>query len=402
MAVRGSRDSTRAWLGAAGAVAALAALIVFVWRFWLFRPDAPYTFLDLDYYRAAAAGSAAGAPLITLLPYPPFAALVIAPVGGLSVLTGNMVWTALSLLVVVGLGVLVVDRAMTARGLDPRSDRAGLVLRSCFAGIALLVTMPFILQLGLGQLSLFIAALAVVDLAKVLPRRWQGSLVGLAGAIKLLPLVFIPYYLLTGQRRQAAVAAGSFGLFTAIGFACFPADSVAFWSSLGATEGFGDPGRFDNQSIKGLIYRWLPALGPVSAVWLGVAAVVGVSALWRARQHFQRGEVFTSALVVGGAATVLSPISWPHYHVWMPLIAVWLVLGSERRGVQLIGLAIFAAHFPPFLGILESVSGGSKLTQDLMVLVPILIGLLGLPHLADRPGAAPPSPDPAPLVPGKG
>ncbi len=53
-------------------------------------------------------------------------------------------------------------------------------------------------------------ALVTWDLCQPDGRRLKGAATGLAAGIKLVPLLFIVYLLLTGRPRQAAVAAGAF------------------------------------------------------------------------------------------------------------------------------------------------------------------------------------------------
>ena len=108
------------------------------------------------------------------------------------------------------------------------------------------------------------------------------------------------------------------------------------------------------------------------------------AALWRARQHHLRGERFAGVLTVGAASVVLSPISWPHYHVWLPLLAIWLVLAATRRRDRLIAIGIYTAYSMP-VTILFLALSAEKLLASILTLVCMLIGLLGLPHLPDRP-----------------
>lgn len=384
-AVREGRPSAPRLPAALG----LITLAVGVGAWWVssFTQSPPREFIDLDYYRAATAVAVAGQPLLPALPYPPVALLVIAPLGGLPVVVGNEVWSAISIAVGIGLAYLVTQRGLAARGIAMGRGQLGLF---GLTATALIYSMPFISQLDVGQVSLFVVALTLVDTAGLLPKRWQGALVGLAAAIKVFPMIFVPYYLVTGQRRQAAMATGSFAVVTAIGFALFPADSMAFWSVLGKNDGFGDPSRWDNFSIQASVYRLLPSLGPVSAIWLAVALVVGVTALWRARQHHLRGESFAGVLTVGASSIVLSPISWPHYHVWLPLLAIWLVLAATRRRDRLIAIGIYALYSMPVAIVLLTLSAGKALAC-LLTVVCILIGLLGLPHIPDRPARQEPA-----------
>lgn len=360
---------------------ALLATVVLAWWSWAFGPHPHPLFVDLDYYRAATATAVAGRPLYAALPYPPIALLVIAPLGGLPVVVGNEVWSALSIVVGLLLAYLITQRGLGARGvlIDYRVlGKFGVVATAMF------FSWPFQSQLQDGQVTLLIVALALVDLAGLMPRRWQGALVGLGGAIKLLPLIFIPYYIVTGQRRQAATATGSFTVATLIGLALFPADSVVFWSHVGKNDQFGDPSRADNLSIHATIYRVAPSLGPVSAIWLSLALVVAVAALLRAKEHHRRGERLAGALTVGAASTVLSPISWPHYHVWLTLAAIWLVLAATHWRQRLIGIGLYTVYSLPVLIAFSAVQA-DKMLASAQTLVCVLIGVLGLPHVPDRP-----------------
>lgn len=360
---------------------ALLATVILAWWSWAFGPHPHPLFVDLDYYRAATATAVAGRPLYAALPYPPIALLVIAPLGGLPVVVGNQVWSALSIVVGLLLAYLVTMRGLGARGV--RMDHRAISKYGVVAA-AMFFSWPFQSQLQDGQVTLLIVALAVVDLVGLVPRPWQGALIGFGGAVKLLPLIFIPYYIVTGQRRQAATATGSFAVATLVGFALFPADSMVFWSHLGKNDQFGDPSRADNLSIHATIYRLVPGLGPMSVVWLSLALVVAVAALLRAKRHHSRGERFAAAFTVGAASTVLSPISWPHYHLWLTLLAIWLVLAAVQWRQRLIGIGVYAAYSLP-AQIVSSALHLDKALASGLTLLCVLIGILGLPHIPDRP-----------------
>jgi alpha-1,2-mannosyltransferase len=380
-------SSAPRWLGAAAASLLLVGVIMVLW-FSVFPPSGEiHTFVDLDYYRAALAVAASGQPLLAALPYPPFAIVPVTPLSWFSVTVGNAVWTAGSMLLFLVLAVLVAYRSITVRNEPVRPD--ALVTRTALAGILLLLSWPAASQLFVGQLSIVVMTLAVLDLADVLPKPLRGALVGLAGAIKITPLIFVPYYLVTGQRRQAAVATGSFLAFTGVGFLLFPSDSVAFWSHLGKSDGFGDPCRWDNLSIRSGLCRISPDLASASWLWLAIAALVALAALWHARRAFADGDSMRAALTVGAAATVMAPIAWPHYFVWLPLAAVWLIF-SGRRASLLVGAGIFVVFSLIYmLWVFLLIGTEAPLTGpviNIAVLVPVLVGLFGLPGGRPRRG----------------
>src|SRR5207342_2682077 len=68
---------------------------------------------------------------------------------------------------------------------------------------ALLWLEPVRSTIALGQVGLLLLAVVVVDLLPLQgPRRWSGVGVGLAAGIKLTPLFFIPFLLITGRVRD--------------------------------------------------------------------------------------------------------------------------------------------------------------------------------------------------------
>src|SRR6266436_8745027 len=71
--------------------------------------------------------------------------------------------------------------------------------------------------------------LVVWDLTRPDARRWKGIGIGIAAGIKLVPLLFIPYLLLAGKVRQAAIAAATFIAMVVAGFIALPAPSASYW-----------------------------------------------------------------------------------------------------------------------------------------------------------------------------
>lgn len=367
-----------------------AALIIFQWQSF-FGHSEPFRFNDIDYYRNAVIDVINGTKsMYDALPYPPFAFLIVWWLAGLPILLGNQIWTAATILILFALVGIVTRQA--ARATDRTNDRPWLVTRAAGSVALLLITWPVSSQLSNGQLSLVVITLAFIDTIGMLPPRFQGVLVGIAGAIKLTPMIFFVYFLVTGQRRQAAVAAGTFGAATALGWALFPEGSLYFWSHLGRNDQFGDPARVDNLSIHSALARFSTQLGEQSLLWVALGAVVVIAAMWRARGHFGRGEVVEAVLVVGSSATVVAPIAWPHYFTWLPLAAVWLLMLGGRRA-RFVGSGIIACYCLPLVAIMADNPTMSLLVPTIMVAVPVAIGLFGLPHRDPAPGLSVPASD---------
>lgn len=374
-------------LGAAISVTLLIIVIVGIWVsfFWGHKPR---DFFDIDYYRNAVIDVARGSKsMYDALPYPPFAFLVVSFLGGLPPLVGNELWTAGTLLTLLMIALVLAQRALRTRGTDWHQDGFGTTLRTSGGALLLLCSLPCVSQLSTGQLSLAVMAMSFVDAGAVLPRRYQGILVGLAGAIKVTPLIFVPYYLVNRLWRQAAVAIATFTAATLVGWAFFPAGSVFFWSHLGKNDVFGNPARVDNLSIHGSLARWSPALGQAPGLWEALGLIVVVAAMLRARRHFRRRERMESILVIGASAAVVAPIAWPHYFVWLPLAGMWLMMTGDRKvrwlgaGLYFVYSICYAALFlPGYRAGMVTSSPAMRSAIDLLVLIPILIAVLGLPH----------------------
>ena len=93
-----------------------------------------------------------------------------------------------------------------------------------------LLTWPVAYTLRLGEVNLIVAALAGADLLRRHDGHWgQGIATGLAAGIKLTPLIFVAYLLITGRIRAAATAAAAFAATVAVGVVLLPSPSRVFW-----------------------------------------------------------------------------------------------------------------------------------------------------------------------------
>jgi glycosyl transferase family 87 len=206
------------------------------------------------------------------------------------------------------------------------------------AGAALAVTAlalwtePVQRTLRLGQVELLLMALVVWDLCQPGRRRWQGVGIGVAAGIKLVPLIFIPYLLITGRVRQAAVAAAAFAALVAAGFCALPGPSWQWWFGpdflQAARTGF--VGFVANQSLRGLASREL-AGAPVSLWWwLAAAAGAGTAGLAAAAALHRGGRPVAGWLTCALTGLVVSPVSWDHHWVWLVPGLALLVTAAAR------------------------------------------------------------------------
>jgi alpha-1,2-mannosyltransferase len=258
--------------------------------------------------------------------YTPFAALVFA--AGLALpFTGLM-----AIVTVVSLFALVATIWIAFRELGwEKTSRLGATM--LLSGL-LLWTEPVQRALFLGQVELVLMAVVVWDLCQPDRRRWKGAATGIAAGIKLVPLLFIVYLLLTRRFRQAAVAAGTFVVTVIIGFIAFPNASVTWWldGNFFQAGRTGFVGGAQNQSLRGIMTRLIGSVDSALAPWLLVAIVVGLLGLAAAVVLDQRGYTFAGLMAAALTALLISPISWDHHWVWIAPGLALIVDAAVRAG----------------------------------------------------------------------
>ncbi|MGW4524189.1 glycosyltransferase 87 family protein [Amycolatopsis sp. NPDC004378] len=287
---------------------------------------------DSAVYRAGALTLLHGDPLytrdvLTALPdwvrlpftYTPAAAPLFLP---LALVPSGLVWGVIAVLSVVGLIVVItVVSSSPGRSLSWWALPAGTA--------AALALEPVWKTLFLGQINVILMAFVVLDVLVLSARgsRFAGVLIGVAAAIKLTPLIFVPHLFFTGRWKDGLRALGTFVALEAVMFAVIPVDAARFWRDSAT-----DPSRVGsvhwifNQSLNGLVNR-ASELAPWSlAVAVGVAAVLAVPAVWLVVRLHRRGEDAGALLVTAFYGLLLSPVSWSHHWVWcVPLITLLVV-----------------------------------------------------------------------------
>jgi alpha-1,2-mannosyltransferase len=258
-------------------------------------------------------------PLHLPFTYTPFAAVIFAPLSVIPWLT----LVKLSELANVGFLLLTLWSTFGALGYRSWRVRAGAML---LTAAAVFWTEPVIRNINLGQIDLALMALIMWDMTQPDRRWWKGAGVGLAAGIKLVPLIFIPYLLVTRRFRQAIVATAAFAATIAIGFLALPADSARWWFSSMFYSGGGRAGFLaweGNQSLRGIIARLLGSIAGSSHVWLALAIVTGAAGLACAAVLDRKGQRMAGLLATALTGLLVSPISWDHEWVWIaPCVAL--------------------------------------------------------------------------------
>jgi alpha-1,2-mannosyltransferase len=171
--------------------------------------------------------------------------------------------------------------------------------------------------LDLGQINIVLLAVVLADACSVRSRR-RGVLIGLAGAVKLTPLVFLAWLVVMRDRAAAVRGAVTFAIATALTWAVLPSDSTRYW-----LHDLFDPGRIGrlndplNQSLNGTVERVVGSGTPATVVWAMLAAATLAVGLLSARRLTDRGLRLASLSAVAISGLLASPVSWPHHWVWV-------------------------------------------------------------------------------------
>jgi alpha-1,2-mannosyltransferase len=269
--------------------------------------------------------------------YPPFAALLFWPFAQVSIRLGQLVWLVINLVALVALTAVSIQ---AVRPDWPRARIWGLALITLFPVLRL---SPDILTLDYGQVNFVVALLVLVDLtvvvrlgSRTLPR---GVLLGIAAAVKLTPLIFIPFLVLTRQFRAAATALCSFLGCSAAAFAVSPHSSAFYWSQK-IFERAATLIYISDQNLHSALQRMIGAQpAPILVDGLSLLFIVGGLAV--ATWAYRSSSPMLGILLCAATGLIVSPVSWAHHYVWVVPALAWLVLGTDRpRGGRWWALAV--------------------------------------------------------------
>ncbi len=253
--------------------------------------------------------------------YPPFAAIVF----------GAFSWLSFSAwqlgLEVLGVILLPVIALLALRIAGHRGWRAA-ALALGLSAVTLWME-PVYWTLYYGQINLVLLALVLLDFSLPDSCRWKGIATGIAAAIKLTPLVFIPYLLASGRVRAGITSLLTFAATVLLGFVVLPTASAQFWTSRSA-QGAGGTQKMVDQSLNGVIQRAFHLNPPANTVWLVTAVVVGAAGVIVAAYASRRGLELLGVVLCGATGLLVSPVSWTHHWVWcVPALAL-LAVGHAR------------------------------------------------------------------------
>ncbi|MEU5851011.1 glycosyltransferase 87 family protein [Saccharopolyspora shandongensis] len=320
--------------------------------------------IDGEVYRLGAKALLAGRDLYNGLPatesglelpfiYPPFAAIVFAPLALIPKAGSTAVIMLVSHLALIATLYVVLSASTFLRA---HRDKVLLVT----AAVLPLATIsePVLETITYAQINIVLMALVVIDClwrtdgAKKLPYP-RGLLIGLAAGIKLTPLVFLLLPLLRRDVRMIVVSLLTFLGTALLGFALTFDNARRFWlqemlasSNVSFGPKFtGDASTYaGNQSLRSLLSKMstqsLTVVFGLLALLALVLAVAGMA-------HAVRQRDLPTAVTINAIFGLLvSPISWSHHWVWaIPGLVLLLGAAYVRRNWGLLLAAAMAAGF---------------------------------------------------------
>lgn len=291
--------------------------------------------VDNAVYRSGAVALLQGEPLYDLpflsdeppwarLPftYPPTATLMFIP---LALVPTQVAW---GLLGAVSITAMVWVIKLSIEALPHRPQWMDPVRTTAVLGIVLLGIEPVWRTVFLGQINLVLMALVVVDvlLLGAKSKRFGGVLIGVAAAIKLTPLIFVPHLIAIGRKADAVRAVVTFFVLQGLMFLLVPHDVVQFWGNA-----VRDPQRIGpiywagNQSVNGLLLRLTDNADWTLRIAMPIGALLAIPCLVWVRKLHGQSRALPALLVTAFLGLLVSPVSWSHHWVWVVPLVVFLL-----------------------------------------------------------------------------
>ncbi len=260
--------------------------------------------------------------------YPPFAAVLMRPLGDLPLGGAQAVFVVVSVTALIAMLWLVIA---------PVAARLGYPVWFATAFALPIVSWlePVRETFSFGQINFIVAALIVVDLLVAVPKKsWLAGVgIGLAAAIKLTPAIFVIYLLLTRRWRPAVTAVVAAAAATLAGAAMTWKGTWQFWTGLlWHTERIGRMDRIQNQSLMGTLARLAKPHQPNEIVWLLLSLMIIAYGLWRARMAALAGDEVAGLTLTALVGCLVSPVTWTHHLLWFaPALIVIVDVAFDRR-----------------------------------------------------------------------
>jgi alpha-1,2-mannosyltransferase len=306
--------------------------------------------VDFDVYLMGAKQAFNGHLYTSYLPfprlpftYPPIAALLFTPFTVMSRITAQIIWAVISAT------LLLAFLGCSLRTVRPSWRRSDVVLWSLILALPAMALNPISMTFNLGQINLLLALLVLVDLANIKisarHRPPRGLMTGIAAALKLTPLIFVPFLFATKQIRAACVALITFCVCAIIMLIVAPSEAWSYWTKyMFDAHRVGGVVYISNQSLRSMIYRFSHGHAPKTLIVLLVLSV-GIVGLSTAVWAYRSSSPLLAILLCAVTGLLISPITWAHHLVWIVPILLWLTLAHDRPACGRIWAALAAGWF---------------------------------------------------------
>jgi hypothetical protein len=276
--------------------------------------------------------------------YPPFFALVLAPLTSLGLLAAARIWLLAVQAAFIGSLLLILR-------IHPELSRGGRRLLL----LASLGFMPVYLNLKFQQVATVWLLLITATLWAALRRHTglAGAFIATAASLKVSPIFLIPLFARLGRWRIAVMGSVMLVMLTVVTVLAAPG-SWQFFTVVLPRIGLGTA-NWDNGSIDGLVSR-IAELAPglfggatqtVAKVVIAAAAIIVIGiTLWQAHGGSQQAwtlRLGVSALIT--ALLIVSSVTWQHHLVTLLLpLATGIAWITVRRPGARYGWWLFAAY----------------------------------------------------------
>jgi alpha-1,2-mannosyltransferase len=260
--------------------------------------------------------------------YPSFSALLFAPFGLLSTTTVQVAWA-------IGNVVALLELlCLTIKALRPDLDKSTNLQWALVSLAPALWLQPVRLTFNLGQINVLLVLLILADLTcdlrvgrNPIPR---GVLIGFAAAVKLTPLIFIPFLFLTKRMRAACTALAAFVGCNLVVAVVAPRATWQFWTKYSSELGrIGNADYTSDQNLRAFLLRVDHGTAP-SLVLLSLSILIAVGGISLSVAAYRVSSPFLAMLVCAVTGLLVSPVTWSHHLVWVVPVIGWFLLGSDR------------------------------------------------------------------------
>jgi alpha-1,2-mannosyltransferase len=191
--------------------------------------------------------------------------------------------------------------------------------------------------------NLVLLALVLFDLLLPDSSRFKGVLAGLCTGIKIIPGLFVAYYLLARKFRAAWMVLITAASTVVLGAILFPRPSYDYWTRyvFETTRIAQQASWLPNESLRGMLARTLHSEEAAILPWLVLSIAVFAVALLITKYSIDLGEENLGIAAIALAGLLMSPVSWHHLWVWIIPIAIFTVdLAVRERSILLWSCAV--------------------------------------------------------------